>query len=86
MVPNLYSEYWQPVSGSARHRCFKATALGAKTVGVGRPIIWGLAVDGQQGARRILDMLRKDFQLAMKQCGCTSVQDIIEALIFNPPD
>jgi 4-hydroxymandelate oxidase len=32
----------------------KAIALGAKAVGVGRPIIWGLAVDGEQGAARIL--------------------------------
>jgi isopentenyl diphosphate isomerase/L-lactate dehydrogenase-like FMN-dependent dehydrogenase len=48
---------------------FKAIALGAKAVAVGRPIIWGLAVDGQQGARRVLDLLRKDFQLTMKLCG-----------------
>jgi len=64
---------------------FKAIALGAKAVGVGRPIIWGLAVDGQQGAKRILDLLRKDFELTMKLCGCTSIQDITEAMIFSRP-
>jgi 4-hydroxymandelate oxidase len=53
----------------------KAIALGAKAVGVGRPIIWGLAVDGEQGATRILDILRKDFELAMRLCGCTSVEE-----------
>jgi isopentenyl diphosphate isomerase/L-lactate dehydrogenase-like FMN-dependent dehydrogenase len=63
---------------------FKAIALGAKAVAVGRPIIWGLAVDGQQGAKRVLDLLRKDFELTMKLCGCTSIADITQAMIFNP--
>jgi 4-hydroxymandelate oxidase len=62
---------------------FKALALGAKAVAVGRPIIWGLAVDGRQGARRVLDLLRKDFQLTMKLCGCTSVEEITAATIFR---
>jgi len=65
---------------------FKAIALGAKAVGVGRPIIWGLAVDGQQGAKRVLDILRKDFELTMKLCGCTTVHAITKALIFNSPN
>jgi 4-hydroxymandelate oxidase len=59
----------------------KAIALGAKAVGVGRPIIWGLAVDGTQGAERILDILRRDFELTMRLCGCTSVQAITNSLI-----
>ena len=59
----------------------KAIALGAKAVGVGRPLIWGLAVDGEQGAKRILDILRKDFELAMRLCGCTSVEEIKEGLV-----
>ena len=59
----------------------KAMALGAKAVGVGRPIIWGLAVDGEQGAKRVLDILRKDFELTMRLCGCTSVQDIKKTLV-----
>ncbi len=62
---------------------FKAIALGAKAVAVGRPIIWGLAVDGQAGAKRILDLLRKDFELTMKLCGCTSIQEITGDLIFS---
>jgi isopentenyl diphosphate isomerase/L-lactate dehydrogenase-like FMN-dependent dehydrogenase len=60
---------------------FKAIALGAKAVGVGRPIIWGLAVDGEQGAKRVLDILRKDFELTMRLCGCSSVQEIKKAFV-----
>jgi isopentenyl diphosphate isomerase/L-lactate dehydrogenase-like FMN-dependent dehydrogenase len=60
---------------------FKAIALGAKAVGVGRPIIWGLAVDGEQGAKRVLDILRKDFELTMRLCGCASVKEIKKTLI-----
>ena len=59
----------------------KAIALGAKAVGVGRPVIWGLAVDGEQGAARVLSILRKDFELAMRLCGCTTVEEITKALV-----
>jgi isopentenyl diphosphate isomerase/L-lactate dehydrogenase-like FMN-dependent dehydrogenase len=62
---------------------FKAIALGAKAVAVGRPIIWGLAVDGEDGAKRVLDLVRKDFELTMKLCGCTSIQNITEDMIFS---
>ena len=60
----------------------KAIALGAKAVGVGRPVIWGLAQDGEDGVKRILDILRKDFELTMRLCGCTSVKEISKDLIF----
>jgi isopentenyl diphosphate isomerase/L-lactate dehydrogenase-like FMN-dependent dehydrogenase len=62
---------------------FKAIALGAKAVAVGRPIIWGLAVNGQDGAKHVLDLLRKDFELTMKLCGCQKIQDISDDMIFN---
>ncbi len=61
----------------------KALALGAKAVGVGRPIIWGLAVDGEQGAKRVLDILRKDFELAMRLCGCTTIEEINRDLVAS---
>jgi 4-hydroxymandelate oxidase len=61
---------------------FKAIALGAKAVGVGRPIIWGLAVDGEQGAKRVLDILRKDFELTMRLCGFATIEDINKDLLF----
>ena len=59
----------------------KAIALGAKAVGVGRPIIWGLAVGGEQGVKQVLDTLRREFELAMRLCGCTSVEEITKELI-----
>ena len=48
----------------------KALALGARAVLVGRPVIWGLAADGQAGVHRALEMLREEFILAMKLAGC----------------
>jgi 4-hydroxymandelate oxidase len=47
----------------------KALALGAQAVLVGRPILWGLAVTGDAGVRRVLDMLKTEFELAMALCG-----------------
>ena len=55
---------------------FKAIALGAKAVLIGRPILWGLAVDGERGAKNILEILRKEFRLAMTLSGCTTIDDI----------
>ncbi len=59
----------------------KAIALGAKAVLVGRPILWGLAVDGEQGVSRVLEILRSEFDLAMGLCGCSSVNQIQSDLI-----
>lgn len=60
----------------------KAIALGAKAVAVGRPIIWGLAVGGEEGVKGVLDLLRREFELAMRLCGCTTVDEITKDLIF----
>ncbi len=48
----------------------KAVALGAKAVLIGRPVLWGLAVDGEQGEKNVLEILKKEFRLAMMLCGC----------------
>nr|XP_019550258.2 peroxisomal (S)-2-hydroxy-acid oxidase GLO3-like [Aedes albopictus] len=55
---------------------FKAIALGAKMVLFGRPALWGLAVNGQQGVEHILDLLRKELDVAMALAGCQKVEDI----------
>ena len=55
---------------------FKALALGATAVGVGRPYMWGLASFGQQGVETVLDILRRELQLIMRQSGTTSIRAI----------
>jgi 4-hydroxymandelate oxidase len=55
---------------------FKALALGATAVGVGRPYIWGLASFGQEGVETVLDILRRELQLTMRQSGVTSIEGI----------
>uniref|UniRef100_A0A8C0G9A5 (S)-2-hydroxy-acid oxidase n=1 Tax=Chelonoidis abingdonii TaxID=106734 RepID=A0A8C0G9A5_CHEAB len=49
----------------------KALALGATVVFIGRPIIWGLAYQGEEGAKEVLQMLKEEFQLAMALSGET---------------
>jgi 4-hydroxymandelate oxidase len=55
---------------------FKALALGATAVGVGRPYIWGLTSFGQEGVEAVLEILRRELQLTMRQTGTTSVRQI----------
>lgn len=59
----------------------KALAHGAQAVQVGRPILWGLAVDGEAGVHNLLDLLRAEFDQAMALCGCRSVADITADLL-----
>ena len=59
----------------------KALALGAKAVLIGRPYIWGLAVEGEAGVARVLEMLRSELELAMALCGVTSVDQISRDLV-----
>jgi isopentenyl diphosphate isomerase/L-lactate dehydrogenase-like FMN-dependent dehydrogenase len=55
---------------------FKALALGARAVFIGRPYIWGLAAFGQPGVEQVLDLLRLELELVMKQCGTRSIVEI----------
>lgn len=55
---------------------FKALALGATAVGVGRPYIWGLASFGQDGVAAVLDILRRELQMVMRQAGTPSIAKI----------
>ncbi len=56
-----------------------ALALGADAVLVGRPILWGLTVDGQAGAELALGMLRDELELALALLGCTSPAELSTA-------
>ncbi|KAH8774591.1 (S)-2-hydroxy-acid oxidase [Diaporthe sp. PMI_573] len=55
---------------------FKALALGAKCVWIGRPVIWGLAYDGEAGVTKTLDILYEEFRRCMQLCGCKRISDI----------
>ena len=61
---------------------FKALALGASAVGVGRPYIWGLGAFGQEGVETVLVLLRRELELVMRQAGTTSVKRITPAYVI----
>ncbi|KAL0912053.1 hypothetical protein M5K25_017996 [Dendrobium thyrsiflorum] len=65
---------------------FKALALGASGVFVGRPVVFSLAVDGEAGVRKMLQMLRDEFELSMALSGCTSLNEITRSHIITPSD
>jgi 4-hydroxymandelate oxidase len=58
-----------------------AMAMGADAVGIGRPIIWGLAVDGETGVGNVLDLLRAEFENAMALSGAASCADLKPELL-----
>ena len=63
---------------------FKALALGAKAVGIGRPFLWGLGAFGQAGVERVLDIMQGELKLTMGNCGTQTVADITRAYVATP--
>ena len=63
----------------------KALALGARAVLVGRPVLWGLAADGEAGARPVLRLLRDELDLAMALAGAPTLADITRDLVRRGP-
>jgi isopentenyl diphosphate isomerase/L-lactate dehydrogenase-like FMN-dependent dehydrogenase len=61
----------------------KALALGAKAVLVGRPVLWGLAVDGADGAARVLRLLGEELERAMKLAGKPTLAAIDSSLVLR---
>ena len=59
----------------------KALALGADAVAVGRPILWGLAVEGEDGAAHVLDLLRDEIDRALALCGCAAARAVPRDLV-----
>jgi len=55
---------------------FKALALGATAVGIGRPHAWGLAAFGQPGVEAVLEILRRELKTIMRQAGTISVDKV----------
>ncbi len=55
---------------------FKALALGADAVGIGRPYVWGLGAFGQQGVDKTIDLLLDEFQMVMRQTRTSTIDQI----------
>ena len=63
---------------------FKALALGAKAVGIGRPFLWGLGAFGQAGVDRVLEILQGELELVMGNCGTPTVAAIDRSYVATP--
>ena len=72
------------VDGGFRHGTdvYKALALGARGVGIGRPYVWGLSAFGQEGVERVLDILHAELGLIMRQCGTPTIAQITRASVM----
>jgi 4-hydroxymandelate oxidase len=63
------------------HDAIVALAMGATAVGIGRPILWGLAVDGAAGVGRVLDLLSAELELSMALAGVARIADLSPELV-----
>jgi (S)-2-hydroxy-acid oxidase len=59
----------------------KCLALGARAVFVGRPVLWGLAHSGEEGVYKAMELLKSEFELAMRLSGSVSLQDLKPSLV-----
>jgi isopentenyl diphosphate isomerase/L-lactate dehydrogenase-like FMN-dependent dehydrogenase len=62
----------------------KALALGARAVLIGKPYLWGLSVAGAQGVSHVVQLLRKELEVAMALCGTPSLAHISTSLLASP--
>ena len=62
---------------------FKALALGARAICIGRPYMWGVAAFGQPGVEAVLAILRREFNLVMAECGKKSIAEIDAGSILS---
>ncbi|KAJ1674142.1 hypothetical protein EV182_003874 [Spiromyces aspiralis] len=65
---------------------FKALALGARAVFVGRPTLWALSYKGEEGVKEMLALLNEEFRLAMALAGCQTVKDINRSHVKTLPE
>jgi isopentenyl diphosphate isomerase/L-lactate dehydrogenase-like FMN-dependent dehydrogenase len=65
---------------------FKALALGATAICIGRPYLWGLAAFGQSGVETVLDILRRELQTVMRQAGTLTRDTITRAHVLRRPE
>ncbi|MCE7010522.1 alpha-hydroxy-acid oxidizing protein [Kibdelosporangium philippinense] len=59
----------------------KALAFGARAVGVGRPVLWGLAARGEDGVTEVLELLRAEIDRALALTGCASAHEVARDLV-----
>ena len=64
---------------------FKALALGATAICIGRPYIWGLGAFGQAGVERVLELLQNELKLTMQLAGTTSVAKVTADFVRRRP-
>ena len=62
---------------------FKALSLGARAVGIGRPYVWGLAAYGQEGVERVIEILRAELTMTMRNCGVPSCGKFSRDLVLR---
>jgi 4-hydroxymandelate oxidase len=63
----------------------KALALGARAVMVGRPVLWGLAVQGGAGARRVLEILLSELDVALALAGAPKAAELDASFLVRAP-
>lgn len=62
---------------------FKALALGATAVGLGRPQAWGVAAFGRSGVEAVIDILNRELSAIMRQAGTPTIEDIRSSLVIR---
>jgi 4-hydroxymandelate oxidase len=62
---------------------FKAMALGASAIAIGRPYVWGLGAFGQPGVEAVLQILRDELQTIMRQAGTLTIREINRSYIVE---
>ncbi|HYA65115.1 MAG TPA: alpha-hydroxy-acid oxidizing protein, partial [Burkholderiaceae bacterium] len=75
-------EVWMDGGIRSGQSVLKALALGARATLIGRPYLYGLGAMGQTGVRTCLEILRKELDMTMGFCGCTSIVQIDRQVVL----
>jgi isopentenyl diphosphate isomerase/L-lactate dehydrogenase-like FMN-dependent dehydrogenase len=62
---------------------FKALALGADAVGIGRPYVWGLGAFGEDGVAKVLELIMDEFRMVMRQTQTSSIDQITSRFVME---
>src|SRR5262249_40855710 len=62
---------------------FKAIALGADAVCIGRPYVWGLAAFGQAGVERVLEIMKTELEITMRSMGAPSLRSMKQGFVVR---